>query len=109
MRIHLNLLLLSLFSSVTIAGQWTPEVAIETLYIHKKYGGFTLLKVSDSSTNPDDCDTNWYAIEKSENPVFEDQLSVLLTAYTTERKVQLWVEGCSPHNSPLIHHVKMSK
>jgi hypothetical protein len=94
-------------ASVANAGAWTPAVDIEVAYAHGAYGGYGMYQISDTSVNPSNCSDVWYVLSKQDNPVFSEIYSLMLVAYTSGKKVRLYIAGCSPHNHPEIQHVKM--
>ena len=93
-------------AGVANAGTWTPPVDIEVAYAHTGYGGYGVYQISDTSINPDGCDTTWYVVSKTNNLVFSEIYALMLAAYTSGKQVRLFIDGCSPHNHPEIQHVK---
>ncbi len=98
--------LLFMFSNLLNAGTWKPPVDINVAYAHNQHGGYGIYQISDTSVNPDNCNSAWYVVSKQNNPVFSEIYSLMLAAHLSGKKVKLWISGCSPHNHPEIQHAK---
>lgn len=100
---------LALISGYSHAGTWTVWSNVRETYVHTQYGGYGFFGVTDNSVNPNNCSaTTWYSVSKQDNPNFNEIYSLMVAAHVSGKKVRFWVEGCSPHNYPLIHHAQMS-
>ncbi|MBB5211998.1 hypothetical protein [Microbulbifer hydrolyticus] len=98
-----------LLPTVVIAGEWTPPVDIKVSYVHLNHGGYGFYEISDTSRNPDNCNTSWYVVSKQNNPIFNEIYSLMLASHMSGKQVRLFIQGCSPHGHPEIMHVKTVK
>lgn len=86
---------------------WTSPGEVEVVYAHKSHGGYGVFTLSSSIYNPNECpNPNYYVVSKQNNPMFDEIYSLLLAAHMSDKKVQVWLSGCSPHNHPEIHHAR---
>lgn len=104
----LIVLIFTLLSSSAFSGEWSVASKVLVTYAHAGSGGYGIFQLENMTINPDSC-TNpmYYVVSKEQNPVFDEVYSMLLAAHLSEKKVQVWVAGCSPHNHPEIQHARL--
>jgi len=104
----LMLLGFSVFSLPAFSGQWSAASKVLVTYAHTAHGGYGVFQLESMNTNPDNCTSPaYYVVSKANNPVFDEIYAMLLAAHLSEKKVQVWVSGCSPHNHMEVHHARL--
>ncbi|NVJ60824.1 MAG: hypothetical protein HWE27_10550 [Gammaproteobacteria bacterium] len=102
------ILVLALTSFSAFAGSWANPSKVTVSYAHTAHGGYGVFRLEDMSVNPDGCSNPvYYVVSKQSNPVFEEIYSLLLAAHMSNKTVHVWLNGCSPHNHPVIQHARV--
>lgn len=97
-----------MFSTSAFSWQWTTAGNVRVSYVHNQHGGYGVFQLENMSSNPDKCTSpTYYVVSKVNNPVFDEIYSMLLAAHLSEKKVQVWLSGCSPHNHAEIQHARI--
>ena len=92
------------YSSSQASG-WVYNQEIQYLYAGQSGGRYSI-KVKGNQPNPDSCGAS-FDLVIANNEKFKEMWSLLLTAYTTNKPVGIYLNGCSgaPYNIPVITDV----
>tara|TARA_R110002060_G_scaffold880_3_gene2101 strand:+ start:2424 stop:2762 length:339 start_codon:yes stop_codon:yes gene_type:complete len=104
----LIVLFFTMLSSSAFSGEWSIASKVLVTYAHSSSGGYGVFQLENMTINPNTCTSPmYYVVSKVNNSVFDEVYSMLLAAHLSEKKVQVWIAGCSPHNHPEIQHARL--
>lgn len=83
------------------AGEYLGTGEITTM--QNAYGGW-IMNTNGANNNPDNC-TKTHAILESSHNQYEELYSLLLTAYTAKKQVNINVSGCHNNGYKIISFV----
>ena len=106
---YLTLILSALFSSATLANEWSPSFEIREVVAGYK-GGFVIVLSKSSIHNPNNCTDGAYVVHPNSANV-DHALSVLLSAEAREKPISVAVStsNCATdvNNYPLVTRLKI--
>jgi hypothetical protein len=95
-RLCFALTLLAITFNANASGYLVPlgqGVEIKKVHAHR-YGGITLWVDASQLSNPDFCDRLDKVHIKDDLPGYQTMVTMIMTAYTSKKKVGLWSSGC---------------
>ncbi|WP_325892444.1 hypothetical protein [Grimontia sp. NTOU-MAR1] len=104
------LILLPLTSAASYSQEWSGGTNLKTIYPHSHNNGVGTVYYSfEKMINPSNCTHGWLIALRKDNKLSSEIYSLLLTAFTTDTKVNYYVGGCDDAGFPVMHHIQLSK
>ncbi|WP_299020020.1 hypothetical protein [uncultured Photobacterium sp.] len=106
----ISVLFLIMTSSSISAAIWSGGTEVLEIYPHTNNNvDGTIYFRFGKMVNPSNCQRSDMIALKKSNKVSSELYSLILTAFTTGKRVNYYVETCDQHGYPELIHAKVSK
>lgn len=107
---QLSIIVSLLFSTSALSQTWSGSTEVKKIYPHSHNNGVGTIYYSfERMINPSNCKEGWLIALRKDNKLSSEIYSLLLTAFSTDAKINYYVGGCDDAGFPILHHVQLDK